>query len=628
MVYRLIAPFWLTEANPNAKKVLEGEFNEDQIKNFNNIGYNVYFLPNYPQTYNPGITVNGSHINKFEYVFVDMDLKDKVYSCKDEFIEKLCSIDGLKPSSIVDSGNGVHAYYKVMDLDAMSFLKLNRRLCRFFNTDEAICKIYQLMRMPGTFNTKDKDNYKLCEVLASLDKEYTCENLDKLLPTITQEDEVYCVSHYNSIYDLDAGNSNIDLQLPAKFEVLIRENKEVKKIWLGSSEDRSSSDFRLAHMLYGNGFTREEALSVLANQEKATTRSPKHRISYAENIVKKIWVEEEKVTGIAEDLSSSVEELVNSPKSATKGARLPCYKWFDDTEHGFRLGQVIGLVAGSGVGKTAIALNMFAGFVKNNSELIHFFVPLEQPAEEIAVRWKTMCGGNKAMYEKVRVISNYDSKGGYRNLSFHEIRKYILDYKKKHNVEVGCVVIDHIGVLRKKGAKAGENQDLMDICKDMKAFAVETNTLLIMQSQAPREKADIGDLELNKDAAYGTVFFESYCDYLVTLWQPLKRVYGEDPLTITAFKFCKIRYKKQGFDNIKEDTPYHLVFDPQTEHLRELTQEDEIRFKHLLAIATNKRKNDRKTDLVEYTSARGEEQHGKTDSNRYAGNVSSPKGLH
>lgn len=137
----------------------------------------------------------------------------------------------------------------------------------------------------------------------------------------------------------------------------------------------------------------------------------------------------------------------------------------------------------------------------------------------------------------------------------------------------------------------------------MKAFAVQTNTMLVMQSQAPREKAGIGDLELNKDAAYGTVYFESYCDYLITIWQPLKRCYMEEGCpTVTAFKFCKIRHKKKGVDKIQEDVCYRLVFDPTTERMKETTQEDEEAFKFWLSSATNKRKLDRKTDIIPYQS--------------------------
>ena len=211
-----------------------------------------------------------------------------------------------------------------------------------------------------------------------------------------------------------------------------------------------------------------------------------------------------------------------------------------------------------------------------------------------------MCDGDTSLHDKVHIISNYDDEGGFRHLSFDEIRVYIQDFQKDTGYKVGCIVIDHIGALKKKG-KNGEQQDIMDICHAMKAFAVETKTFLIMQSQSSRDKAGIGDLELNKDAAYGTVYFESYCDYLVTLWQPLKRCHAQDRCpTVTAFKFCKIRHKKGKKDIIQEDVCYWMYFDSNNERMRDLTQDEKEGFAFWLPKAANLRKADRKTDLATY----------------------------
>lgn len=601
MINRCILSSWASTKYPELKKVYEGVFSEKQLQDLNIKGYNIYFLPNYPAEYNGG-TVEGSHIDKFEYIFVDMDLKEGIYKNKEEFLVALGSFS-LEPTKVIDSGNGVHVYWAMIDLDAMSFLRLQRRLCRFLKTDEAVSKIYQLMRLPNTANVKEEDNPKLCEVLFETNNKYTCEQLDKALPQITHADEQYCTQHYEKTYKI-AQPVKVDDKIPTKFSFLVKNNKEVKEIWSGNTEDRSVSDYRLGHIMFANNFTKDEALSVLINAPKALSRAPIHRISYAQGIVDKIWTYELESESTDLNLSQSVLQVLNKAGSTLKGTRFPCYRWIDDTEHGFRLGQVIGLVAGSGVGKTACALNLFRGFVQNNPDYDHFFIPLEQPINEIADRWKTMCGSQTHLYEKVQLMSNYDDEGKFRHLSFAEIKEYILKYQKVTGRKVGAVVIDHIGALKKKG-KEGENQDLMDICHSMKGFAVETNTMLIMQSQAPREKAGIGDLELNKDAAYGTVYFESYCDYLITLWQPLKRCYAEEGCpSVTAFKFCKIRHKRKGKDRIKEDVRYLMLFDPETEHLRELSELEEKSFEYFNNNAINLRKQDRKTDLLTYESVR------------------------
>ena len=177
MIYRCILPGWAKESHPHFPFVREGEFTDDQLRGLNSQGYNCYYLPNYPKVYDPATTVDGTHIDTFTCVFVDMDLKSGEYQTKSDFLAAVGET-GLTPSRVVDSGNGTHVYWNVSDLDAQSYLRLQRRLCRLLKTDEAVSKIYQLMRVPGTWNTKVSEDFKLCETLADLPQVYTCEELE------------------------------------------------------------------------------------------------------------------------------------------------------------------------------------------------------------------------------------------------------------------------------------------------------------------------------------------------------------------------------------------------------------------------------------------------------------------
>lgn len=593
---RMIAPDWLTAKGE--KPVLEGHFSNDEIQELNYKGYNVYYLPNHPREY-PDEIVNGSHIDQFNYIFVDYDCKSNSYESKDAFIDALHIAP--KPSRIVDSGNGVHVYWKMSDLDAKSYLRLSRRFIRLLRTDEAVGKIMQLMRLPGTDNTKGEDNIIKCELIYDSEAVYTCEEIDKALPQITPEDEMYCEQHYNKTYSLDRDSIEVDDTIPPKFGKLLRDNAEAKVIWSGNALDRSKDDFRLAHLMFAADFTKEEATSVLVNSAKAMSRAPIHRVSYAVNIVDKIWTYEEEPK--KESLSNSVADILKVPIDSLKGTRFKCYNFFDGTEHGFRLSQVIGLCAGVGVGKTAIGLNMFKGFVEHNPDYIHIFVTLEQPDREIADRWRKMCGDSTNLHSKVHVLSNYNADGTYRNLSLSEIQDYILNLQKETGFKVGCVCVDHIAVLKQED-RSGEYQGLRDVCSELKAFAIATNTLLIIQSQTNRDKAGIGDLELYKDAAFGSQSFESFVDFLVVAWQPLKRCYDnvECP-RVTAYKFAKIRFKSRN-DGVIEDQCYRLLFEQDSETLRLMTQDEETSFDFFANQALALRKRDRKTDLTYYKSIR------------------------
>jgi hypothetical protein len=610
MLYRLILPEWAKKEswNPRAlPPVVEADLTEEELNDYNLKGYNCYAIINTSSNFKPGlkdangkpIYLKGEEIDIFTHCFADFDLKDETYPSKEAFIEFLKSQD-LKPSAIIDSGNGVHVYWYVKDLDANSYIRLQRRIARFYKTDDKVCTIYRLMRVPNTYNTKEENNFKWCSVLESDETiEYTCEEMDKFLPPILPEDEEYCVTHYNQTYNMSNMDTNVSDEIPLKFQTLMKENDEVSRLFFGPVQDRSSADFRLAHLLKTKDFSKEDGMAVLLNTGKAISRSKMHRYNYANNIVEKVWGYEEKKEEVVSTIAKSVEDILKADKK-DRGARIYGHPMFDAHFKGFRLGEVFGLVGGSGIGKTTLTSNHFKWFVERNPDLIHVFISLEEPEENIAEKWALICGENKALHSKVKIIGNRDENNLTRKFSLYELRDQIFNIEKIFKQKVGCVVIDHIGVLLQKGSDGRyyREKGLEQVCADMQAFAQSTNTFLIMLSQTSRSKAGWGDIELDKDAAFGTVFFESYCDYLMTTWQPLKRVYKEAPhMTINAFKYCKIRPKTLGKDNIYEDQVYGMMFDPANSNLRQLTSEEEKAYQFWIKQAVNKRNADKKRDI-------------------------------
>ncbi len=601
-IFRLILSEWAKQESPDLPKTLEGEFTDEEITYHNARGYNCYWFPNGPSHYEPGTAVDGSQIDQFKYVFVDCDLKDKVYASKEEFLEKLLTYE-LPPTMVVDSGHGLHAYWAVSDLDALSYVKLQRNLCRYFATDEAVGKICQLMRVPGTINVKNKDHLRPCEALfEEPGNVYTAEQLSATFPPLSAKDQEYCKHHYEKTYKL-GGEVKVNEELPRKFLDLLRASKEVKQLYQGSGRDRSKGDYKLAHLLYADNFTRDEAMSVMVNCRKALDRAPAHRISYAANIVDKIWEYEKAEDKSTTKLSKSVKDILRAG-GVTAGTRFQSWDIFDRTESGFRLTQVMGLIGGSGSGKTTFALNMFYHFALRNPSYTHVFVSLEQPEGEIAQRWLKIAGEDSNLHDRIHVLGNYNPDGTYRNLSLPEIEDYIVKLKEETGTEIGCVCIDHVGVLRKE-SRNGEGQALIDIFHQMKAFANRTKCFLMMQSQTSREKAGNGDQEIGKDGAYGSTVFEWYCDYVVTTWQPLKRIYPQAPhLTCSAFAMPKIRHKNTLKDRITEEDNFVLKFDPATERLREMTQQEESAYDFYASQASTLRNKDRKREPKKMTKLR------------------------
>ena len=73
MYARLIAPQWLV--NKGSRKVLEGDFSDEQLKEHNKNGYNIYYLPNYPTNYPQSGSVDGSIIDSLNLFLQTLILK-------------------------------------------------------------------------------------------------------------------------------------------------------------------------------------------------------------------------------------------------------------------------------------------------------------------------------------------------------------------------------------------------------------------------------------------------------------------------------------------------------------------------------------------------------------------------
>lgn len=596
MIYRLILAPWASEEFPTRRKILEGQFTADELADHNLEFYNIHHLPNYPSHYTPGTSVDGSQIDTWQWVFVDMDLKDGHYASKEAFIAAL-HLNPLKPSRIVDSGGGIHAYWEVSDLDAKAYLRLQKRLIRYFNTDSSLATLYQLMRPAGYINVKRKGDFRRVVELEDTKQVFTCEDLDKWLPPITHEDEQACSDHYDRTMHPAQITAEID-EMPQRWFKFAKKGTEAYRLFYGEVQDRSKADYRLAHLMNADGFTRDDALAVLANGSKASERSTQHRFNYANNILEKIWVAIER----GERLGYSVEELLaEADDDEFEGTPFRCNELFDATECGFRLTHVLGLVGGAGSGKTAVSLNYFYHFVTNNPTYYHVVFSLEQPKKEIAKRWRKLVGANSAANKRVIIVDNYNSDGTYRHLTLGQCEDYVAELQDA-KMSVGCVMIDHIGLLKQEN-KNGEREGLIDICTKMKSFAVNRNVMLIMQSQTSREKAKAGDVELDKDAAYGTTSFEWFVDWLVTIWQPLKRIYQEAPhMTVTCVKYCKIRHKHPK-DKIIEDVRYAFKFDAETGLLRRLNAAEKTAYSLWSQRATAERNKDKSETPGEVTDA-------------------------
>ena len=297
MFCRLIPPSWLKE---QGARVEEGIFKADYIEKKNKEGFGAYWFPNHPDARDFNYSkekkyLSGKDISVFDYVFVDMDLKDGNWT-KPDFIKEIVNFD-LRPSMVVDSGNGVHAYWKVKGLARKDYTNLQMKLLRHFKTDESVWTVLQLMRIPGSINTKDQSNFKEAEIVYESDESHRLLDFN-MLPILSDSDANKCDNHVrklNGEIDVHLTNDvNLD-EIPDSFVDLMIANPMLHELFNNpeSYGDRSAADMKLINQLYNKDISKKDALCVAANTQKALDKGL-HRYDYAQMTVDKAYIDRTK----------------------------------------------------------------------------------------------------------------------------------------------------------------------------------------------------------------------------------------------------------------------------------------------------------------------------------------------
>lgn len=659
MRFKFCKPLWAKrklqggQPNPDFKQDiegednLEGEFDQTFIDEMNKRGFNVYYFPNYPSKMPEGVKyANGRHIDVFKYVFVDMDLKDGKYASKEEFYQELKSFS-IRPYLVVDSGNGVHAYWKVKDLTRDQFPIIQKLLIKRFNTDNSIWTLKQIMRYPGTKNTKNINVFKSAEVVEPFEtskKTVSVSELLAVLPEVTEDIKKAAKSHIDKIDGkLEESIQEIDFDhIPERFlddtekDSNLRNLFEKPKSYKG---DRSTADFKLCQELMKRGYSKREALSVIVNTEKSRSRDSINRTQYANDIVNKIYTED---ISIDEIKPVSEIEIKSNDDDST---RVWGPDWIDVLSRGWRLKEVMGLVFGTGVGKTSFSLQLVKDMLENpaNQDRVVVMFSLEMTAEAVKNRWDKLVVNNPKLSERFYIIDTMTSDNDIRNIGLQEIVWYTQKIEESSKKKVMTIVIDYMSELGRtvdirkkpnfnvegsgleKNASKGPIKTLTyeALCLKVKDIAKITNSFVIMQSQTTKELDGDGSRPLGKHSAFGTSNFANMVHYMVTGWQPLMNVYNETNLRVTAFQYCKIR-EVTDEDEVKINSPQNILFDVKSGQYRVMNSDETREFNCMLNIVRDREENEnkKKASGVRYQSAKNVKRYKllpKSDKNRNNG---------
>lgn len=231
-------------------------------------------------------------------------------------------------------------------------------------------------------------------------------------------------------------------------------------------------------------------------------------------------------------------------------------------------GDLTGVLAPTGVGKTTFILNELREILINNREGVVVIYAFEQDASEIAEKWLKMNEMTPELSDRLYVFSNFDEKD---SMGISDIKLKLNLIKTEVTDNIISIALDHLHLIRNDGYG-----DYNNVCTELKKIAKEFNTHVYIISQTQKANQII-DVPVPRTGCYNCSQFEWICTYIISLFQPLKRVAAESGLEILGYQFSKIRYKNKE-DGIKESMNYLLSFDFDTESLRPLNNDEKTKF--------------------------------------------------
>lgn len=224
---------------------------------------------------------------------------------------------------------------------------------------------------------------------------------------------------------------------------------------------------------------------------------------------KKIFdINQNNLSGSVEPLSKGVAELfgrlqqIQADSDAFKGVMTGFTK-FDEMTNGFQRGNLIILAATTGVGKSAMAINIIENAGKNKKTVAYF--SLEMPLREIAQRIVSSLSGvpmsrlSTGKFEQdVEWTKLWEVSDLIKNMHIFtddsslttpaEIRSKCLRLKAKQKLDL--VVIDYLQLMSLTNKKTENRQlEVSEMTRNLKVIAKELDVPILALSQLSREAA-------------------------------------------------------------------------------------------------------------------------------------------
>lgn len=234
-----------------------------------------------------------------------------------------------------------------------------------------------------------------------------------------------------------------------------------------------------------------------------------------------------------EDIDREYEEFVRNLDQMS--IRLGINE-LDDRTGGLQFGEVVTLIARTGVGKSAIAQNMISNVLRAYPKAGVVFVSLEMPRLQAFARQlqihagkkrseviEAYRSGNKCAVQADEFVANYRKRLAIIDkpgLTLDQIKRRVSALVKLKLLNpVRLLVIDYLGYLAGGPKDASLVERISEIARDVKQLAKELHVVVLLISQTSRNAGD-GSEEVTITDARDSGAIEDSADFLIGCWRP------------------------------------------------------------------------------------------------------------
>jgi hypothetical protein len=476
-----------------------------------------------------------AHLVNIPCVWADIDFKTLPI---DVAREKIAHFP-LKPSIIVSSGGGIHAYWLLKEpvgySDTESVEDVNRRIQAHIGSDD-VHDASRILRVPDTVNRKPEYNPQpICKVLRDNDFYYNIEDFLEILPKAQESKRGTNPDKKSSGWLVEAMKGIDKSQTPEK--------------------SRNVTGTKIAGYFI-NKLPQQDVLTILR------TWNINNKPPLDENELKTIASSVSRYSDVSTksrvdisnvyDSARMIEEYKSYIKTLKQNRFITGIKQIDKRIRGVAGGEVLTIIARSGSFKTAMLQNLLKSYI-NNSSWASVFFSIEMPVASLTERYLEILDGctGREVENLFSDPSEADIQQITENSFRHELDKlfviptrvslsditaYVQLIERERNIKIGVIGIDYLGLM--EGPGASEYEIISRLSTGLKSTAKLLDIPVVVLCQVSRKGAS-GNSEISLDMGRGSGAIEEAADFVLGLWQAGDED-GEKEL------ICKILKNRKG----------------------------------------------------------------------------------